>query len=227
MKLAIIIPAYNEEKTILSVLKSLPSGIKGISEIVTIVVNDGSEDKTSRLASSIKNATVINLPVNMGVGVATVTGFEIAKKLQADMIITMDADGQHDPRDIAKLIKPIINRQSDIVIGVRLFAGQMPVLRRIGNFLLSLLTWLVYYKWVRDSQSGMKAISISAIEKMDLKSVGFEICSEIIGECQRLHLVVDEIPIRTVYSPYSKKKGQNWLNGINILTKLLSLKIKL
>jgi len=226
MKLTVIIPAYNEEKTIKSMLRSLPSGIKGISDIDIIVVNDGSTDRTSEIAKSLKRVIVIDLPMNMGVGVATRAGFEYAKKNESNVIITLDADGQHNPNDIYKIIKPIIHKRVDVTIGSRAFKKQMPKSRILGNHVLSIATYLMYGRYVKDSQSGMKAMSGAALDKMEFGSVGFEICSEIVGECKRLNLMIEEVPIQTIYSEYSKKKGQNWLNGINILTKLLLLKIK-
>ena len=96
MKLVIIIPALNEDSVIRNVLETLPKKISGVGRITSIVIDDGSTDKTSEIASKYADKTVRHL-VNLGVGAATVTGLEAAKKLQADIAITIDADGQHDP----------------------------------------------------------------------------------------------------------------------------------
>jgi len=225
MKLAIIIPAYNEEKTLKSVLLSLPKKIDGFSKVVSIVVNDGSEDKTWSIANSYANYVLTHV-INMGVGSATITGIEGAKMLNVDAAITIDADGQHHPKDILKLLKPISKQKADIVIGTRSFLKKdMPIIKIIGNWLMNLLTLIIFQKWVSDSQSGMKAFSKKALDKMKLDSIGYEICSEIIGEAKSRKLKVVEVPIKTIYTEYSKAKGQSIVNAINIFTKLLTIKI--
>lgn len=225
MKLAIIIPAYNEEGTILTVLESLPKKLVGIDKIVSIVVNDGSGDKTEEIAKR-RADFVVNHVVNLGVGAATTTGFEVAKKIKADAIVTLDADGQHNPNDVEKILKPILENKTDVVIGTRMLNPDgMPLLKILGNWLMNFLTFLVFRKWSTDSQSGLKAFNKKAIRKMQFHSIGYEICSEIIGEITRNKLRLAEVPIEVKYSDYSKMKGQNWLNGINIFTKIIAIKI--
>lgn len=225
MKLAIIIPAYNEEKTLKRVLLSLPKKIDGFRKVVSVVVNDGSEDKTSFIAQNNADYTLTHV-INMGVGSATITGIEGAKILGVDAAITIDADGQHSPKDILKLLKPISDQKADIVIGTRSFSKKdMPTIKIIGNWLMNLLTFIVFQKWVSDSQSGMKAFSKNALNRMRLDSIGYEICSEIIGEAKSRKLKVVEVPIKTIYTTYSKSKGQSIVNAINIFTKLLTIKI--
>lgn len=225
MKLAIVIPAYNEEKVIGSVLKSLPKKIKGVDEIVSIVVDDGSSDGTFEIAK--KYATrAIKLVLNMGVGAATITGLEVAKKEKADIIVTMDADGQHNPNDVKNIITPILQNAADVVIGTRMKDSKgMPFVKILGNWTMNIITFVVFRKWTSDSQSGMKAFSKKALKKMHLHSIGYEICSEIIGEIKRNKFVFVEVPIEVVYSDYSKTKGQDVLNAINILTRTIMIKI--
>lgn len=225
MKLAIIIPAFNEATVIADVIKSLPHKITGINDIIPIVIDDGSTDDTFEVA---KNNTllVIKHIINLGVGAATTTGFEVAKKIGADIVITIDGDGQHHSKDIFKLVQPILKKQSDVVIGTRMTnTKNMPVLKIFGNWLMNILTLLVYRQWSSDTQSGMKAMNKKAISKIVIHSHGYEFCSELIGEIKRNKLVMKEIPIETIYTNYSIKNGQNWLNGINILTKLISIKL--
>ncbi len=225
MKLAIIIPAYNEEKTIKSVLQSLPKKITGVDKIVSIVVNDGSGDNTSLIAKEHCDY-LVNHAVNLGVGAATITGLAVVKKIGADIVVTIDADDQHNPDDILKLVRPIIDKDKDVVIGTRMLNSKgMPPLKVFGNWTMNMITYLVFHKWSTDSQSGLKAFNKRAIKKMSLHSMGYEICSEIIGEVQRNKLKYLEVPIEVKYSDYSKVKGQNWLNGINILTKILAIKL--
>ena len=225
MKLAIVIPAYNEENAIKDVLLSLPTDIKGVKEIISIVVDDGSTDKTHKIAQ--KHAChAVRHVVNLGVGAATTTGLEVAKKLKSDIVVTIDADGQHNPADIERIIQPILDHRSDVIIGTRMKNSQgMPILKIFGNNFMNFLTFLVFQKWSSDSQSGMKAFNSKALRKIQLNSVGYEICSEMIGEIKRNKLKLAEIPIEVIYTEYSKMKGQNWINGINVLTKMLVIKI--
>lgn len=225
MKLAIIIPAYNEEIIIKDVLLSLPKKIKGAEEIISIVVNDGSEDDTHKIAKRHATYTIQHV-VNMGVGAATTTGLEAAKKLNADIAVTIDADGQHNPKDIRKIIQPILDKQCDVVIGTRMLDSKgMPRLKVIGNWCMNFITFLVYHQWSSDSQSGMRAYNKHALKKMSLRSIGYEVCSEIVGEVKRTGLKLVEAPIKVIYSEYSRVKGQNWVNGINILTKSISIRM--
>jgi glycosyltransferase involved in cell wall biosynthesis len=224
MKLAIIMPAYNEAKVLASVIRSLPKKLEGIDDIVSIVVDDGSSDKTYSIAKKSADYAVRNL-VNMGVGTATKLGIETAKKIKADIIVTMDSDGQHASSDIEKLIQPVLRNNADIAIGSRMdHRKEMPGIKLIGNWMMNLLTFLVFHKWVSDSQSGMKAMSKKALNKMQIESIGYEICSEIIGEAKYHKLRIVEVPIRTIYTDYSKVKGQNIFNAVNIFTRMLSLR---
>ncbi len=225
MRLAIIIPAYNEEKVIGEVLRGLPKKIKGIDEIVTLVVDDGSTDKTYDVAKS-NTKHVLHHIINLGVGAAIQTGFGAAKKLAADIIITVDADGQHSPNDIEKIISPILEKRADVVIGTRMRSPKgMPFIKIFGNWVMNFITVIVFHKWSSDSQSGMRAFDKKAIRKMCFHSIGYEICSEMIGEIKRNNLKMIEVPIKVIYTDYSRATGQNWLNAVNILTKIISIKI--
>ena len=225
MKLAIVIPAYNEENAIKDVLLSLPKDIKNIDEIISIVVDDGSIDKTYKVAKKHAHHAIRHV-VNLGVGAATTTGLEAAKRLKADIVVTIDADGQHNPEDIERIIKPLIEKKADVIVGTRMLnAKGMPLLKIFGNNFMNFLTFLVFQKWSSDSQSGMKAFNKVSLEKIHLHSIGYEVCSEMIGEIRRNKLKLIEIPIEVIYTDYSKIKGQNWINGINVFTKILVIKI--
>jgi len=226
MKLSIIIPAYNEEKTLQRVLESIPRKISGINEIVTIVVDDGSTDRTYSIAKS-KATHALRHAINLGVGAATITGIDMAKKLKSDMVVTIDADGQHNPLDLPKLIDPILAKKADIVIGSRMLNSNnsMPAIKIIGNWVMNFITFIVFHRWVSDSQSGMKALSSKALSRMKLCSMGYEICSEIVGDAKEKNLKLIEVPIETIYSDYSKIKGQNIFNAVNILTRILFFKV--
>jgi UDP-N-acetylglucosamine---dolichyl-phosphate N-acetylglucosaminyltransferase len=218
--IAIVLPAHNEAKAIGHVLSRIPDKI-GTMEVVSIVVDDGSSDRTAEIAR-LHQASVLRHITNLGVGAATVTGLKAARALNADIIVTMDSDGQHDPADILPMVECLTGGPFDVVIGSRLLdpAG-MPISRFGANLFLNLLTYFVYGKIVSDSQSGFKAFSRTGLEAIDLKATGYEICSEIIGEIYRKNLRYKSLPIKAVYTDYSKAKGQPFLNGINLILGLL------
>lgn len=221
MKLEIIIPAYNEEQAIGSVLASLPKKLMGIDEIEVVVVDDGSWDNTHIVAKS-HGATVLRHMLNCGLGGAIGTGLAYAKATDADIALTFDADGQHDPADIASVIAPFLSGKAEVVIGSRLINPEgMPMLRTIGNWGLSIATLLLFGTWCTDSQSGFRAFSRKAIETMEIESNCMEVSSDIIREVGAKGLKLEEVPIRAQYSSYSLGKGQRNWNAINILARLL------
>lgn len=226
MKIAIIIPAYNEEKVIGKVIRNIPRRVYDISNIETIVVDDKSTDETWKVAKT-AGATVLRHRINLGAGGATMTGLEYARRHNFDIAVTMDADGQHDPRDISRLVRKVM-KGYDFVIGSRLkeiIPGEMPFHRLVGNKFFNFVTFLFYGTWVTDSQSGFKALSKRAIGKCRIQNVGYEFCSEMIGLARANKLKICEEPIRVIYSDYSKKKGQHYLNGFNIILRLTINKI--
>lgn len=219
-RIVVVMPAHNEQAVIGKVLSRLAAHIDDM-KVVPLVVDDGSTDSTADVARA-SGALVVRHLTNLGVGAATITGLRAAKELEADIIVTMDSDGQHDPTEIESLVKCLIDGPFDVVIGSRLLhRNGMPASRIAANLLLNAVTYIVYRKIVSDSQSGFKAFSREAIEVMDLRSSGYEICSEIIGEMYRKNLRYKSLPIKAVYTQYSRAKGQHFLNGINIILGLL------
>lgn len=213
-KLAIIIPAYNESTAIASVIKSIPRALDHISTINIIVIDDGSTDITGKVAQT-AGATVLRHKINRGVGVATVTGFAAAEKLGADIAVTMDADGQHDPAEISKLIEPIRLGHADIVVGTRLINPKgMPPVRLLGNRIMNRILQIFWGVYTTDSQSGYRAYSRKALQQLKLTTGGFEVCTEILYAAKLAHLKVSEAPIRTIYTDYSKTKGQNPITAL-------------
>ena len=227
MHLVVVIPAYNESQVIGQVLETLPSKLPKIRKITPLVVDDNSSDNTKEMAEK-HGAVCVSHPLNLGAGGATITGFEAAKLLDADIVVTMDADGQHDSQDMAALIQPIINKKADVVLGSRLVSrkGNMPFYKVIGNNVMNVITFVFFGMWVSDSQSGYKAFSRSALDKIDLTTSGYEFCSEIIGEIKKNKLRYVEVPIASIYTDYSRSKGQLALNAVNIILGLLSRRIR-
>jgi glycosyltransferase involved in cell wall biosynthesis len=213
---AVVLPAYNEAAVIGTVLGNIPDRI-GACTVTSIVVDDGSSDETGAIARR-AGACVLRHIANLGVGAATITGLRAAMEHNADMIVTIDADGQHDPAEIGRLVQSAIDGHFDVVIGSRIMnSGGMPLSRVAANLLLNLLTFVVYGKIVEDSQSGFKVFSRNALRQMELNSSGYDICSEIIGEIYRKKLRYKSVPIQAVYTPYSQAKGQHFLNGVNLI----------
>ena len=221
MKLVIIIPAFNESAVIFKVLSSLPKKFKGVSNSQVLVVNDGSGDNTAQEAQRAKSH-VINHLLNRGVGAATKTGIEFAKKQNADIVVTFDADGQHDPNDIQKIIDPIVKKRADLVIGSRFKKKQkIPLDRFLLNWFANLVTFLLFGIFSTDSQSGLRAFSKKAIQLIDFKGDRMDFSSEILLEAKRNKLKIVEIPIKVIYTPYSRKKGQKNINAFSILVRFL------
>ncbi len=218
--IAVVMPAHNEAQVIGAVIANIPKKIRAMS-VVTIVVDDGSSDATAQIARQ-QGACVVRHLTNLGAGAATLTGLEAARKLDADIIVTIDSDGQHDPAEIQSLVEALLDGPYDVVIGSRLMDPEgMPATRIAANLLLNAITYVVYRKIVSDSQSGFKVFSRSALDAFDLRSAGYEVCSEIIGEVYRKNLRYKSIPVKAVYTRYSQAKGQHFLNGINIILGLL------
>ena len=161
MKIVIGIPAYNEEKNIASIILKL----KKITNTI-VVCDDGSSDMTSEIAKE-NGAIVVSHEQNQGYGSAIRTIFLKAKELDADMLITFDADGQHRIEDIEKVILPIKNNQADIVIGSRFLenSSKIPKYRKLGINIITKVTNSTINEKITDSQSGFRAYNRKTLEK--------------------------------------------------------------
>jgi len=218
MKTVIIIPSYNEEHAIGPVI----SACRGEGFANILAVDDGSTDATADMARA-AGAVVVSHPVNRGVGAATQTGFAAALMMGADEVVTIDADGQHDPKDIARLLQQLRIRGADIVIGSRFMSSgnRIPFMRRIFNITANCITFLLSGSYFSDTQSGLKAFSKKALACIHITSSGFEFSSEIIREARHFKLRIIEIPVGVIYSPYSLSKGQNLATGLATVFKLV------
>lgn len=226
-KYLIIIPAYNEGKVIGEVINNIKKEVKLLKDLNfdIVVVNDGSSDETRKVAE--KYATTVSHLVNMGSGAATRTGLEYAKRNNFDYALTIDADGQHLPKDLVNIINKIKSEKYDLVIGSRLIDPEgMPLHRVFGNKLLNGFTRILLGVRVTDSQSGLKGFSRNAIDKIIIKSNGFEFCSEIVWRAKQEKLEIVEVPISAVYTEYSLKKGQSNINALRIIKNLFIQKMR-
>lgn len=225
-KVAFIIPAYNESQVIGEVIDELKEKLKTTkyqSEIV--VVNDASTDKTAQISKS-KNITVITHIINSGSGSATATGLSYAYSNNFDIAATLDADGQHKPKDVLTGVELIQKDGGDLLIGSRLLDPKgMSKTKEVGNKGLSWFTYFIFGIKVSDSQSGLHIFSKLALEKLKWKSSGYEFCSEMLWRAKQQKLAIKEYPIETIYTEYSKSKGQNNWNSVNIVKNLLQRRI--
>ena len=215
----IVIPAYNEATVISGVITELRrSGYDNI-----IVVDDGSDDSTCQEARN-SGVTALRHKINRGKGAAVKTGVAAANLLGADVVVTMDGDGQHCPDDIATLIQPIQDDKVDVVLGTRLLDQTgMPRLKIIANKVGNYITWLFYGIKVSDSQSGFRAYSKYAVSKIDTKADKYEYDSKVIREINNNRLSFVEVPIKVLYTDYSKGKPQKqgFINGVKTMLRMI------
>jgi glycosyltransferase involved in cell wall biosynthesis len=155
------------------------------------------------------------------------TGISAALRLGAEVIVTFDADGQHDPNDIMRLLEPIDVGEAEVVIGSRMLEPQgMPYRRRLANLLANVATYLLFGAWTTDSQSGLRAFSRRAAARMQIMTTGMEVSSEIIAETVRHRLQWREVPVKAIYTAYSLSKGQSFGVGLQTLLKLILAKVQ-
>jgi len=186
-----------------------------------VVVNDGSGDNTQFEAERAGFSTV-NHAINRGLGAAIKTGIEYAKEKKADIMVTFDGDGQHDPSDIEKIIWPVFQKKADLVIGSRFKKSKnVPLDRFFLNWFANFITLLLYGVVTTDSQSGLRAFSKKALNVVDFKGERMDFSSEILLEAKRNNLKIAEVPIKAIYTEYSRKKGQKNLNAIPTFSRFL------
>ena len=192
-KILAIIPAFNEGQKIKSVIEET------LKFLPVLVVDDGSTDQTAILSEA-AGARVIRQNPNQGKGAALLAGFEYALKLGYDAVLTLDADGQHDPQEIPLFLHQYAKESCDLIIGSRDFF-KMPPIRRIAN------TWgEKAFSWalrqpIRDNQSGYRLISSRLMNSvLASKERGFEFEVEMIVICAEKKFKIDWVPIQTIYA---------------------------
>ena len=191
----VCIPAYNEEKVIVDVIKKCMTYADKV-----VVCDDGSKDNTSNVSSK-AGAIVLKHERNHGKGYAMKTLFDYAKKIEADMMITIDGDGQFLPEEIPKIIKPIKNENADIVIGYRFDDNEeMPSYRKIGNKMLDKFTNLASELPFRDTQGGFRSYSKKAINAINITTDGFGVDSEILIDASKKDLKIVEEKVTVIYN---------------------------
>lgn len=189
-RISVVIPAYNEEKRIGGVLSQIPDFVDEV-----IVVDDGSTDRTSEVAESF-GVGVIRLEQNQGKGRAMREGI---KEATGDVVVFMDADGQHRPEEIEKLVTPIISGEADFVIGSRSIKarGERPLIRKVSNFLSTSLIRLKLGIEVHDTQSGFRAVRRDFLP--DIESKRYEVETEMLIKAVKKGARVKEVPVERIY----------------------------
>jgi polyprenyl-phospho-N-acetylgalactosaminyl synthase len=221
-QVAVVIPAYNEAPVIEGVLDRL-----GTLGYHLVVVDDGSRDATAARARR-PGVILVSHPINRGQGAALQTGITVALALGADIVVTFDADGQHDPGDIPALVAPILAGECDVTLGTR-FRGRtegMPLSRGLMLRAAVLFTWLTASLRVSDTHNGLRAFSRSAAQRIRITMDGMAHPSEILEEVSALGLRWREVPVTVRYSEYSLAKGQRSSDSFRIAAQVLIDKLQ-
>jgi len=194
MKL-VCIPALNAEKTIGIIVKK---SLRYVDEV--IVCDDGSSDDTTKVAKD-NGAQVIVHDKNQGYGAALITLFEHARKKNADVMITLDSDGQHDPDEISKFLDKIQGKKIDVIIGSRFLNNKknLSAYRKAGIKVITSTLNLGNGLKITDSQSGFRAYSKKALEEINITEKGMSASSEILQKAANKNLTMSEVPITVSY----------------------------
>ncbi len=193
IKIIAIIPAYNEEKTIDQIVKNVKQYVTDV-----IVVNDGSTDNTGEIANK-AGAFVFTNDYNMGLGVTIKNGLRIAKRLMADIVVTIDADGQYLPEEIPLILDPIIKLEADLVLGSRVLkkGAKMGLINKVGN---KVFTWAVNRfsgLHLSDAQTGFRAIRREILEEIKITS-DYTYTQELVIRCAEEGFRIEEVPVSFV-----------------------------
>ena len=220
-----IIPVYNEKKTLPKLLKKI-EGVKSINKEI-IIVDDGSEDSTRDFLKKVKDKyKVIFHEKNKGKGTAIRTGL---KHATGDIVIIQDADLEYDPNDYNKLIKPIIEGKANVVYGSRRLQKQKEEYANIGFYIggitINLIANILYPNLhITDEATCYKVFKADVIKNLNLKCKRFEFCPEVTAKLAKRKIKIMEIPIS--YHPRSVEEGKkiNWKDGIEAIWTLLKYK---
>ena len=196
LKIVIGIPAYNEEENIAKIIVK----IKQISSEI-IVCNDGSTDLTSEIAGKL-GVIVINHTENQGYGAAIKSIFLKAKEIEADILVTFDADGQHRIEDISKVLNPIEEGKADIVIGSRFLdkeSSDIPDYRKLGIKIITKITNSSIKEKITDSQSGFRSYNKKVLSQIIPSEMGMGVSTEILIKASNKGFKITEVPIKILY----------------------------
>lgn len=204
MKLIVQIPCYNEEKTLPLVLATIPKKIEGVSKIETLIIDDGSSDKTTQIAKKHGVTHIVKHKQNKGLAASFATGIDTALKLGADIIVNTDGDNQYPQQEIPNLIKPILNGTHDIVIAdrqvqkIQHFSPFKKLLQKIGSRVVRNLSGTR----IKDAPSGFRAYSREAAMSLNIVTT-FSYVMETIIQAGKKRIAITTVPVRT--NPVTRK----------------------
>lgn len=230
LKLSIIIPVYNEEKTLENIINKVQQvHLKKVSKEL-IIVNDGSKDKTEKIIAKLKNRyrniRSFKHPYNRGKGAALRTGF---KHASGNIITIQDGDLEYDPNEFKKMIKLILEGRTEVVYGSRLLRktkGFWISSHYYGNKLLSFITKLLYLRKISDMETCYKMMSYEVLNELNLCSNGFNIEPEITAKIIRKGRDILEVPIKYTGRSFKEGKKINWRHGLQAIWTLFYWKFK-
>lgn len=224
MKISVIVPAYNEAKTITLILEKL-TAIKDVGQIV--VVDDASNDQTAALvrAYADKRITLVKQTTNQGKGAAVRAGLASATE---EYVLIQDADLEYDPVDIPALLEPIKAGRIQIVYGSRFIGARsnMYYWHFLGNTLLNWIVNVLYNSILSDMETGYKLLPTELMRELDLKSNDFRIEPEITCKLLKRHQKIVEVPITYVGRTYAEGKKITWVDGLKALNTILSIRFR-
>ncbi len=221
MKLSIVIPAYNEEKTLSRVLNKVESAfVFGLDKEI-IIIDDGSSDLTKEILKNLESKyKILYHPRNLGKGAAIRTGF---KQATGDIILVQDADLELSPDDYPLLLKPILDKKTKVVFGSRTVTDNPYLFTSyyLGGKVISRLVQLLYGTYLSDVYVGYKAFNKEVLDKLNLKSSGFEIEAELAVKTLKQKEPIAEVAIS--YNPRTRAEGKkiNWKDGAKAISTII------
>ncbi|MEM1536991.1 MAG: glycosyltransferase family 2 protein [Candidatus Bathyarchaeia archaeon] len=219
---SIVIPVFNEEPTVGNVIERVKAAIERMNLPYEILVIDDCSTDNSLEVSKSKKVKVYQLERHMGKGYALRLGFKEAK---GEIIVTLDSDGSHKPEELPMMLEPILRDEADLVVGSRFLSRENVFsnkLNKIGVQLFNLLIRILTGKATTDSQSGYRAFKSAVLEKIQLKSKGYEIESEMLVKALKSGFKSKEVSISFEQRTYGKSKLAPFRDGIKIFMSILA-----
>lgn len=223
MKIAAIIPAFNESAHIRQIISITSQYVD-----LVVVVDDGSNDDTLEglydFQNSYNKLNILHHVVNLGKGAALKTGSDYAIESGCDTLIYLDGDGQHDPNEIPHLIEEQTERKVMMVFGSRTIGKDMPLVMMLGNKFLSIMCNLFFGVYISDTQSGFRLLTADAYKKIRWQSSSYAVEAEMISKIKRNNITFSETTVNTIYK--DNYKGTTVIDGLRIFFEMIKWKLQ-